>query len=149
MKTLLIVTGFIFILFGLFLHRNEIVKYLPVKKEFHLKVNNKSFYGDRYFVILFTNNNWLTTEVINRTFDITDVMKGERVCYQQATFKTLEEALELSKIFSNYEKCLEYNEVQLQEAKRLRKYWEDHPELIPKDKPVEETKVETKEIIIH
>lgn len=102
------------------------LKVFKVKHEFHVKVQ---CFGERQekWIVLFTNNNWLTERKINTAFDITPIMGKVWVCHQEHLFKSQQEAIAFAKTMTTFEKCEEYNLMIKARYEAYIQYWKNNP----------------------
>ncbi|MDD5006464.1 MAG: hypothetical protein PHS33_08225 [Candidatus Omnitrophica bacterium] len=81
----------------------------PPIAEFHIRVKN--YYDCDNWCIVFTYNDWRTSETIMETFDLTYEPWNPWVCFQPLILQSEQEAINLAKKLNTYHKCLVYNEL--------------------------------------
>lgn len=83
---------------------------------FHLKIKYDPVWSN--YRILFTNDNWITEEEINNTFNLAGADKYVfDVAYQVDLFDSEQEAISLAKELKTYDLCIAYN-------KRIKKRYD-------------------------
>jgi len=85
--------------------RSQIQSDLNIKPQFHLRVSCP--YPDAR-AIEFTNDNWITSQNINKAFDIS-LYEGEENVVMQLWLGEEKEAVKLAKCFKSYNDCIDYN----------------------------------------
>jgi hypothetical protein len=81
----------------------------PLPIEFHIRIEN--FYECENWCIVFTCDDWNTTDTIMETFDLTYESWNPWVCFQPLILDSEQEATDLAKKLNTHYKCLVYNEL--------------------------------------
>lgn len=123
---------------------NKISTVKPLPNVFHIRViYNAAPYADHYR-IEFTNNNYLTTDVIKEVFEYKGSPATHQIFNTCKTFKDKDEAIELAKALNTYQKCVEYNNDVEDKYHQLMEYRKANPlkesEYFIKDEPKKEIK---------
>lgn len=126
MKTLAIIIFISFLIIGCKGKSHSILQSKKEVAEYHLRVKPHGESCD-WFMVQFTNDNFITSETINDTWDVSNKYMGSSIVKQLALFKTESEAVQFAKQFTTYQKCISYNDTINLRYQKLKTYRDAHP----------------------